>query len=68
MPLQSLGRLQVKGLYQALAATGLAPKTVHNVHICLRKALGDAAEDGLVRRNVAERAHAKPKDRPEMLT
>ena len=68
VPLQSLGRLQVKGLYQALAATGLAPKTVHNVHICLRKALGDAAEDGLVRRNVAERAHAKPKDRPEMLT
>ncbi len=66
--LQSLNRLQVKGLYQQLAEAGLAPKTVHNVHICLRKALGDALEDGLIRRNPAERAHSKPKDRPEMLT
>jgi integrase len=68
VPVQALTRLQVKGLYQSLAATGLAEKSVHNVHIALRKALHDALEDGLVRRNVAERAHAKPKDRPEMRT
>src|SRR2546422_2824810 len=62
------GHLQVRGLYRQLAEGGLSEKTIHNVHICLRKALQDAFEDGLVRRNVAERAHAKPKDRPEMLT
>ncbi len=66
--LQALDRLQVRGLYRELAASGLAEKTVHNVHICLRKALQDAFEDGLVRRNAAERAHTKPKDRPEMRT
>jgi len=38
------------------------------VHIALRKALADAVEDGLIRRNPAERAHPKPKDAPEMLT
>ena len=58
------GHLQVRGLYRQLAEGGLSEKTIHNVHICLRKALQDAFEDGLVRRNVAERAHAKPKDRP----
>ena len=68
VPLQALTRLQVKGLYQQLAAAGLVEKSVHNVHICLRKALQDALEDGLVRRNVADRAHTKPKDRPEMKT
>jgi integrase len=41
---------------------------VHNVHICLHKALRDALDDGLLRRNPAERAHSKPKDRPEMET
>ncbi len=68
VPLQTLTRLQVKGLYQQLAAAGLVEKSVHNVHICLRKALQDAFEDGLVRRNVVDRAHSKPKDRPEMKT
>jgi integrase len=66
--LQALDRLQVRGLYRELASGGLVEKSVHNVHICLRKALQDAFEDGLVRRNAAERAHSKPKDRPEMKT
>ena len=66
--LQSLDRLQIRGLYRKLAESGLSEKTVHNVHICLHKALQDAMEDGLLRRNPAERAHAKPKDRPEMKT
>ncbi len=36
---------------------GLSSKTVHNVHITLLKALGDAQEDQLVVRNPAVRAH-----------
>ncbi len=66
--LQSLDRLQIRGLYRKLAESGLSEKMVHNVHICLHKALQDAVDDGLLRRNPAERAHAKPKDRPEMKT
>jgi integrase len=38
------------------------------VRICLRKALNDAVEDGLIRRNPAERIDTKPKDQPEMVT
>jgi integrase len=70
-PLQSLTSLKIKGFYQQVAASGkkgLSPKSIHNIHICLRAALGDAFEDGLIRKNPADRAHAKPKDRPEMLT
>ncbi|HTE83937.1 MAG TPA: site-specific integrase, partial [Dehalococcoidia bacterium] len=68
VPLQVVDRLRIRGLYRQLAGSGLGEKTVHNVHICLRKALQDAVDDGLLRRNPAERAHAKPKDRPEMRT
>jgi len=68
VPLQGLTRVRVKALYQQLAQAGLAQKTVHNIHICLRKALNDAVEDGLIRRNPAERIDTKPKDRPEMVT
>jgi len=66
--LQSVDRLQIRALYRKLAESGLSEKTVHNVHICLHKALQDALDDGLLRRNPAERAHSKPKDRPEMET
>ena len=53
LQLQAIDRLQVRGLYRELASAGLAEKTIHNVHICLRVALQDAFEDGLVRRNAA---------------
>ena len=66
--LQAVDRLQIRGLYRKLAESGLSEKTVHNVHICLHKALQDALDDGLLRRNPAERAHATPKDRPEIKT
>ena len=66
--LQSVDRLQIRGLYKKLAESGLSEKTVHNVHICLHKALQDAVADGLLRKNPAERAHGKPKDRPGMKT
>lgn len=68
VPLQAVDRLQVRALYRELAASGLSEKTVHGVHIPLRKALQDAVEDGLIRKNPADRAHATPRDRPEMLT
>ena len=66
--LQVVDRLQIRGLYRKLAEGGLGEKTVHNVHICLHKALQDAVDDGLLRRNPAERAHSIPKDRPEIKT
>lgn len=39
-------------------AKGLAPKTVHNIHVMLNKALGDAARKGTVVRNVVALADA----------
>lgn len=74
VPLQQLTRNQVKAAYQTLGDSGgktgggLSSKTVHNVHLCLRKALGDAVEDRLIPFNPAEAAHKLPGDRPEMLT
>ena len=44
------------------------PKTVHNVHVCLRRALETAREDGLIKTDPAAGAHRAPKDGPEMLT
>lgn len=66
--LQAVDRLQIRGLYRKLAESGLGEKTIHNIHICLHKALQDALDDGLLRRNPAERAHSEPKDHPEMET
>ena len=39
-------------------AKGLAPKSVHNIHVMLNKALGDAARKGTVVRNVVALADA----------
>jgi integrase len=39
-------------------AKGLAPKTVHNIHVMLNKALGDADRKGTVVRNVVALADA----------
>ena len=66
--LQQLDRNQVRALY-AKVAQGRSVKTVHNVHLALRKALGDAVEDGLLRANPADRTHKLPTDSaPEMQT
>ncbi len=57
--LQALTPLDVEELYSTLLADGhrygggLAPKTVRNVHIALRRSLADALRFGLVQRNVA---------------
>jgi len=59
MPLQSLRPLDVEELYASLLKSGgrgggaLAPKTVRNIHIALRRSLADATRLGLVSRNVA---------------
>lgn len=48
--------------------TALSPKAVHNVHVCLRRALEAARADGLIKTNPAGGAHRAPRDAPEMLT
>jgi integrase len=74
IPLQQLTRAAVKAAYQDLAAHGslkggtLTVKTAHNIHLTLRKALGDAVEDRLATHNAADGAHRLPRDRPEMRT
>jgi len=65
--LQQLTRDQVRAMY-AKAAQGRSQKTVHNVHLALRKAFADAVDGGLLRANPAERAHKLSADRPEMQT
>ena len=50
-------------------AKGLAPKTVHNIHVMLNKALSDAARKGTVVRNVVALADApslQARKRPEV--
>ena len=48
----------------------LSPKSIHNVHICLRSALNAAIEDRLLPANPALKAHtfSRTKHRPEMKT
>ena len=74
MPLQALTPLQVESLYSTLLANGgaggrpLAPKTVRNCHIVLRRALADAERLGLVSRNPAASARAVAAPRAEQGT
>ena len=64
VPLQALTPQQVELLYATLLAEGgtggrqLAPKTVRNCHVVLRRALADAERLGLVSRNPAAAARA----------
>ncbi len=73
VPLQSLNKAQVMKLYGELRETGhrrtggrLAYQTVANVHIALRKALGDAVEAGIINRNPATKALKLMPDPVEM--
>lgn len=74
IPLQQLTRAAVKAAYQDIGEAGgrgggpLNAKTVNNVHLTLRKALGDAVEDRLLSHNPADGAHKLHRDRPEMRT
>lgn len=54
---------------EKLEVTGLAPKTVRNIHVMLHKALGDAAREGTVTRNVvalADPPSLQARKRPEI--
>jgi integrase len=52
----------------AAAGKGLSPKSVWNIHICLRAALNDAVEDGLLTANPARGALKPPTGRKRMRT
>ena len=73
--LQQLTRGDIKAAYEQLriggrargARGGLSAKTVHNVHLCLHRALNDALDEGLVKSNAANGAHKLSTDRPEMV-
>jgi integrase len=72
--LQELTPLQIEEFYASLLRSGhrrggpLAPKTVRNVHIALRRSLADAVRFGLVPRNVAALVKAPTAERSEMAT
>lgn len=60
-------RLRSAGRGRRHEGRPLSPKTVHNVHLCLRRALRDAVRARLIAFNPAEAAHRLPADsRPEM--
>lgn len=61
---QDIGRIDWSGqVLDEIRAAGLSPKSVWNAHICLRAALNDAIEDGLLERNAARGAIKPPKGR-----
>ena len=72
--LQALRPLHIEELYAALLTDGhrygggLAPKTVRNVHIALRRSLADAERFGLVQRNVAALVKPPSPERRELET
>lgn len=80
VPMQSLTRTVIKGMYADLRETGavrgdggLSEKTVHNVHLTLHRALEDAVDDRLLSRNPAaagrrgKALHTTP-ERPQIET
>lgn len=58
LKLQDLTPLVVEKAYRSMITDGLAPKTVRNTHMVLRRALADAERLGLIARNAA--ASARP--------
>lgn len=44
----------MRKLYSDLAADGLSPKTIHNIHTCLHRALQQGVEDEVLGRNVVD--------------
>lgn len=51
--LKDLNPAQLRWFYRDRLDSGLAPATVHKLHVVLHKALKAAVEDGLIPRNVA---------------
>lgn len=63
--LRSIRTEHIDNLYASLlerggrAGNGLAPKTVHEVHVIIRSALNDAVDCGLLRINAATKARPR---------
>ena len=75
LPLQALSPNHVKAFYawvqdgnSSRGERRPAPKTVHNVHLTLHRALYDAVHDGLIPRNPASGSRRAPRGGPEMMT
>ena len=56
IPLAKLMPADVERMTTAIIASGRSPRTAASARVILRRALGDALRDGLVRRNVASLA------------
>lgn len=54
VPLQKLSAVQVQRFYNDLSRSGLAPKSVRNIHGILHKALAQAVTLGYIARNPSE--------------
>jgi hypothetical protein len=76
VPLRELSRKMIKEHYEFLRHRGrargrvgvLSPKSVHNIHLTLHRALEEAVDDGLLRSNPASRAHRLGYQKPELRT
>lgn len=65
---RELGLIADGQVEQRSKPRGLSPKSVWNVHICLRAALYDAMDDGLLKVNPAKGALKEPESEKEMKT
>lgn len=54
LKLKSLTPAHVRGFYREKLNAGLAPATVHKLHVVLHKALEQAVSDGLIPRNATQ--------------
>ena len=52
--LKALTPAHVRGFYREKLDSGLAPATIHKMHVVLHKALDQAVSDGLIPRNAAK--------------
>jgi len=68
LKLSQVTPLVLQGLYAALAADGLAPRSVVNTHRLLHRALGQAVRWGLLPRNACDGAEPPRPGRPVMKT
>ncbi len=66
LKLGSLTPAHVRALYREKIASGLAPATVHKIHVVLHKALDQAVADGLIPRNATEALKLPRIDREEI--
>lgn len=67
----ALSRLQphhLQELYSDLLTKGLAPRSVRNVHVVIRRALGQAERWGFIPRNAAALVDKPRAERPEITT